>query len=229
MNRPRPLRFRTFPIIFAAPSGAGKTTVAQKLKEERDDILFSVSCTTRPPRPGEQDGVDYHFVAPAAFEKLVERGEMLEWAEVHGNRYGTPRRNLDAARERGSYLLLDIDVQGARQVREAEPDALLIFLLPPSGRALAERLAGRGSETADARQRRLRNALEEIRAAPEFDYVVVNEDLAATVAVINGIIAAEGFRSSRIVDLAPAAEALCREVRRYADAPEPSTLEQEPI
>jgi len=120
---------RTFPLVMAAPSGAGKTTIARALRERRKDVVFSVSATTRPPRPGERDGVDYHFVDHAGFRRMIDGGELIEWAEVHGNLYGTPLRNVADAVARREYLLLDIDVQGARQIRGKLPEAVFVFVL----------------------------------------------------------------------------------------------------
>lgn len=178
----------TFPVVLSAPSGAGKTTIAHRLRALRGDVVFSISATTRAPRDGERDGVDYHFVSDDAFRRMTDAGELMEWAEVHGSCYGTPLRNVDDARSRGQFLVLDIDVQGARQVRERVPDAVLVFVLPPSGQALVQRLVGRGSED-DARvQRRLRNALDEIRGAGEFDHVIVNDDLDRAVADVNAVL-----------------------------------------
>jgi guanylate kinase len=174
--------------VLSAPSGAGKTTIAHRLRARRDDVVFSISATTRPPRDGERDGVDYHFVAEDEFRRMIEAGELIEWAQVHGSFYGTPLRNVRDARARGQFLLLDIDVQGARQIRDRVPDAVRVFILPPSGQALVQRLMGRGSED-DARvQRRLRNALDEIRGAGEFDHVVVNDDLETAVADVNAVL-----------------------------------------
>ena len=193
---------RTFPVILSAPSGGGKTTVARMLGRRRGDIAFSVSATTRAPRPYEADGRDYWFVEPDEFRRMADSGELVEWAEVHGNLYGTPRANLDRAVEAGKYLILDIDIQGARQVRERVPDAVLVFILPPSGSVLAERLAGRGSEDREALRRRLGNARDEIAAAAEFEYVVVNHDLEATVDAVEAILAAESRRAHRLAGLA---------------------------
>ena len=185
MSDPAP---STFPLVLSAPSGAGKTTIAHRLRAARGDVVFSVSATTRAPREGERDGVDYHFVAEDAFRRMIDAGELIEWARVHGSFYGTPLANVRQAQARGQFLLLDIDVQGARQIREKVPDAVHVFILPPSGQVLVERLVGRGSED-DARvQRRLRNALEEIRTAGEFDHVVVNDDLDAAVADVNALL-----------------------------------------
>jgi guanylate kinase len=189
---------RTFPVILSAPSGGGKTTVARMLGRRRGDIAFSVSATTRAPRRHEADGRDYWFVEPDEFRRMADSGELVEWAEVHGNLYGTPRANLDRAVEAGKYLILDIDIQGARQVRERVPDAVLVFILPPSGSVLAERLAGRGSEDREALLRRLGNARDEIAAAAEFEYVVVNHDLEATVDAVEAILAAESRRAHRL-------------------------------
>lgn len=210
----RVLPSRTFPVILAAPSGGGKTTVARLLRERRDDVAFSISATTRAPRHYEKDGRDYWFVSGEEFRRMADSGELVEWAEVHGNLYGTPRRNLEEAADRGIYLLLDIDVQGARQVRERVPEAVLVFILPPSGDTLAERLLGRGSEDEAARRRRLANARGELAEAREFDYVVLNDDLEATVDAIEEILAAESRRVSRIPVLDGEIERLDAEIRR---------------
>ena len=178
----------TFPLVLSAPSGAGKTTIAHRLRDRRGDVVFSVSATTRAPRDGERDGVDYHFVGEDEFRRMIDAGELIEWAQVHGSFYGTPLRNVRDAQARGQFLLLDIDVQGARQIREKVPEAVLVFILPPSGQALVQRLVGRGSED-DARvQRRLRNALEEIRGSEAFDHVVINDDLDTAVADVNAVL-----------------------------------------
>ena len=178
----------TFPLVLSAPSGAGKTTIAHRLRAQRDDVVFSISATTRAPRGGERDGVDYHFVARDEFQRMIDAGELMEWAEVHGSFYGTPLRNVRDAQARGQFLVLDIDVQGARQVRGKVPEAVHVFVLPPSGEALVQRLKGRGSED-DARvQQRLRNALAEIATAAEFDHVVVNDDLDAAVRDVNALL-----------------------------------------
>jgi len=191
----------TFPVIFAAPSGVGKTTIARELSARRNDVEFSISATTRPPRPTERDGTDYFFHTEAEFRSMIEAGELVEWAEVHGHLYGTPRRNLEEAASRRHFLLLDIDVQGSRQIKEAAPEAVSIFVLPPSGSELAKRLAGRGSEDDAVRRRRLLASRAELRAAEEFDFIVVNEDLGAAVDAVERIIETESLRSTRCIDL----------------------------
>ena len=186
--------------MLAGPSGGGKTTVCRRIVGSRPDVRFSVSATTRAPRPGERDGADYRFLSRESFDALVEADGLLEWAEVHGERYGTPRETLSNASEGGSHLLLDIDVQGARQVREREPGAVLVFLLPPTGDVLVERLRRRGSEDEEAVRRRLRTALSELEAVQEFDYVVVNDDLDVTVSAVQAILDAEVHRTRRHLD-----------------------------
>jgi guanylate kinase len=209
---------RTFPLVLAAPSGAGKTTIARALRERRKDVVFSVSATTRPPRPGERDGVDYHFVDHAEFRRMIEAGELIEWAEVHGNLYGTPLRNVADAVARREYLLLDIDVQGARQIRRKLPEAVFVFVLPPSGQALVERLAGRGSEDAEVRLRRLANARDEIREAAHFDFAVVNDDLGHAVDEVERILLAETRRVSRIPALQAEIARMCGDIEGYLGA-----------
>jgi guanylate kinase len=180
-------------VILAGPSGAGKTTVRDRLIEgERGtDFTFSVSMTTRPRRPGEREGEDYRFVDRATFEALVASGGMLEHAVVHGDLYGTPADNLDRARAAGRHLLLDIDVQGARQVRGRTDDVVSIFLLPPSEEEMVRRLRGRGSESDGQLRRRFESALAELEALPEFDYAVVNDDLDETVRDVVSILRTE--------------------------------------
>ena len=168
---------RAGPVVLAAPSGTGKTTLAHRLVDGTGRYMFSVSATTRPPRGAEREGIDYHFVDRARFEAMIERGELVEWAEVHGRLYGTPRWVLEAAAARGTHVLLDIDVQGARQMRERLPGVKLIFVLPPSVDALLRRIRGRGTEEPEQVVRRLRTALDELRVAEEFDFVVVNDDV----------------------------------------------------
>ena len=152
---------------------------------------FSVSVTTRLPRRGEQNGIDYHFVDRERFEAMVGAGELAEWAEVHGRLYGTPRAGLDAAANRGEHVVLDIDVQGARQIRETVPDVKLIFVLPPSVDSLMSRLTGRGTEEPSDVARRLRTALQELQTVDEFDYVVVNDELERCLSEIRDIAAGE--------------------------------------
>ncbi len=180
------------------------------LVERTPGLVFSISATTRPPRPREQDGRDYHFVDDATFTRMIERNELAEWAVVHGRRYGTPRREITAALGTGNTVVLDIDVQGARQVRKMFASALLIFVLPPSAEELARRLTGRASEDSDERRRRLANACREIDAAPEFDYVVVNEEVDQAFGEIEAIVRAEWARVARLKDLPAHAESLRR-------------------
>lgn len=188
---------KNFAVAICAPSGVGKTTVARALVEQSPDLAFSVSATTRSARPGERPGVDYHFVARSEFESMIEQGLLLEWAEVHGELYGTPEANLEAAERDGEQLILDIDVQGAAQMVAARPDTVTIFLLPPSFGVLMERLRGRGSEDASRLRRRMETARSELEAMSAFQYMVVNDRLEEAVGRIRSIIVAEGQKSSR--------------------------------
>ncbi|MDY0816468.1 guanylate kinase [Kitasatospora purpeofusca] len=160
--------------VLSGPSGVGKSTVVAHMRKQHPEVWLSVSATTRHPRPGEQHGVQYHFVDNDEFDKLVANGELLEWAVFAGNRYGTPRAAVQEKLERGEPVLLEIDLQGARQVRESMPEAQLVFLAPPSWDELVRRLTGRGTESQDVIERRLEAAKIELAAEPEFDTTLVN-------------------------------------------------------
>lgn len=164
-------------VVLTGPSGVGKGTVVAEVRALRPDLWISISATTRPARAGEVDGVQYHFWTPAQFQGLLDQNGFLEWAEFAGNRYGTPRRPVLDRLAAGQSVLLEIELQGARQIREAMPEAFLVFLTPPSFDALERRLRGRGTEDEAAVARRLEHAREELAAAAEFDAVVVNDDV----------------------------------------------------
>ena len=196
---------RSRPVVLAAPSGTGKTTIAHRLVEGTGEFVFSVSATTRRPRKGERNGMDYEFMERRQFEVLAETGEFAEWAEVHGNLYGTPRRALEQATGRGEFVVLDIDVQGARQIRASFPRSLLVFVMPPSAEVLVSRLTKRGTEADDEVARRLRNAREELLKAADFDHVVVNDDLTRAVEEVRRAARAGGGRKGADVALMIAA------------------------
>lgn len=187
-----------FPIVMSAPSGGGKTTIARLLLERRTDVGYSVSCTTRAPRPGERDGVDYHFLSRHEFDVKASHAEFAEWAEVHGNRYGTLRSAIRDVMEKGKHVMLDIDVQGARQVTAAFPESVTIFIVPPSVDVLVSRLMGRRSESAESLALRLRNARIELLEAERYQYVVENDDLESAFQRVNAILDAESMRRERM-------------------------------
>lgn len=201
---------RCFPIILSSPSGGGKTTIVHRLMESREDIGYSVSCTTRPPRPGEVDGKDYYFVSIPKFLDLQQHGELAESAEVHGHLYGTLCSEVRRVLDSGRHVIMDIDVQGARQFRSAFPESVLIYVLPPSGEVLVERLRARNTETSDTLKKRLLSALVELQAVPMYQYVVLNDDLDRAVTMVAGIVDTEGLRRDRL-------ENLERDVRAIVD------------
>jgi guanylate kinase len=209
-----------FLLVLSAPSGAGKTTIAQALLSARDDLGFSVSATTRPPRPGEEDGVDYHFLSPDDFERRVRANEFLEWADYGGRRYGTLAAEVDALLATGRHVLLDIEVQGARQVRERCQNVVSVFILPPSARALVDRLGGRNTEQTAELARRLRRAVKELSEAASYDYLITNADRTQAVAEVAAIIDAETHRTRRQPELETELQALIRDVAEVASAME---------
>lgn len=186
-------------FVISAPSGAGKTTVCHRVLESISDLAYSISHTTRPPRYGEKDGVDYFFVSEDEFLRMREREDFLEWALVHNNYYGTAKRQISDCLGSGKDILLDIDIQGARQVRDQLSEAILIFILPPSWEVLEERLRKRQSDDEEALKLRMVNARREVRAIREYDYIIINDDLDEAVRNLTAIVQAERCRRSRVI------------------------------
>jgi len=207
---------RPFLLVLSSPSGGGKTTIARRLLASRPDLGYSVSATTRAARAGESNGKDYWFLSEAEFEARVQAGDFLEHARYNSYRYGTLRSEVERLFAGGQHVVLDIEVDGARQVRRQFADAVLVFLLPPSGTELVRRLGGRGTEPAAVVKHRMAIAIEELKAVPEYDYVVINDDLDHAVATVTAIIEGEQRRIGRRVDIAGQVEAIRREIAAEA-------------
>jgi guanylate kinase len=185
-------------FIISAPSGSGKSTLVHRLLKTVPGLTFSISYTTRPPRPTETNGVDYIFISRAEFETRLAHGEFLEFAEVFGNYYGTNRATFEKAVHEGKDLVLDIDVQGARQLKVAIPEAISIFVLPPSREVLEQRLRARSQDTEEVIQRRLKGAAEEVRNYKQYDYVLINRELEESAARLTSIVRAERLRKAKM-------------------------------
>jgi guanylate kinase len=206
-----------FPIILSAPSGGGKTTIAKQLLALRDDVGYSVSCTTRAPRPGEIDGTDYYFLTHEEFARRQKAGDFAEFANVHGNMYGTLRSEISRVLSTGRHVIMDIDVQGARQFQQAFPQSVTIFVLPPSGEVLLDRLRNRKTESPQQLAARLDSALQELRAVEEYEYVVVNDNLERAVVNVGSILDAELFSRDRVSGLMHQVEELIKRLEAEID------------
>jgi guanylate kinase len=206
-------------LVLSAPSGVGKTSIAKKLLQVRRDLGYSVSATTRASRNGEHDGVDYHFLSRSEFERRRDQGEFLEWAEYGAQLYGTLKREIDRILSEGRHAVLDIDIEGARQIREKLPHSLQVFVLPPSAAVLVDRLRGRNTENPELLRKRLRRASDELAAVAEYDYAVINEDLEAAVGQVSDILdgKADEWLVSRQADLPVRIERLRRDVIKAAE------------
>ncbi|MBM6837991.1 guanylate kinase, partial [Clostridium saudiense] len=187
-------------IVVSGPSGAGKGTICKALLEKHDDLFISVSATTRQPRAGEVDGVNYHFITKEDFIKRVEQKDFLEYAEVYGNYYGTPKSKVEEMLDSGKNVILEIDIQGALKVKENFKEGVFIFILPPSMEELKQRIIKRGSETPESLMRRFKSAYQEINYISKYNYAVVNDVVDVAVSKIEGIITAEKCRVDRIKD-----------------------------
>ena len=216
---------KPFPLVLSAPSGGGKTTIAKALLAAREDLGYSVSATTRQPRPGELEGRDYFFLSRDEFRRRVSADEFLEWAEYGGQLYGTLKSQLESVLASGRHAVLDIEIQGARMVRKAYAEAVLVFIVPPSADELMKRLGGTGGTRAATLQRRLRRAVEELGEALEYDYVVVNAERTEAVAEVAAVLDAESRRPRRNPELEDDLAELGREIRALADSLEQATEE----
>ena len=203
-----------FPLILSSPSAGGKTTIAHMLLQRRDDVGYSISCTTRAPRAGEVDGKDYHFLSVKEFEARRARGDFAESAMVHGNLYGTLRSEVDRVFATGRHVVMDIDVQGARLFVASYPESVLVFLLPPSAEVLVNRLTRRNTEGSEAALRRLLSARDELAGVNEYQYVVVNDDLERAYTQVASIVDAETVRHRRLPLLADQVRRLAEELDR---------------
>ena len=210
-------------LVISSPSGGGKSTIARHLLQARDDLGYSVSATTRPPREGEENGVAYHFLTPDEFARREAGGDFVETATYGGYRYGTLRGEIRRVLESGRHAVLDIEVAGARQVRQSFPDAVQVFVLPPSGAVLVDRLRGRRTETEGALAKRLAHAEDELAQAGEYDYVVVNDDLVTAVDRVAAILDAESLRVRRCHNLVQVVDRMRGEVQAQREALEGST------
>lgn len=186
-------------VVMSAPSGAGKTTLCEEIVRCFPDLHHSVSYTTRSPRPGEKDGEDYHFVSKEKFQEMIDNGRFAEWAEVHGNRYGTATDSIREYQRNGLEVILDIDEQGAKQLRNEFPNGVYIYILPPSWEELEERLRSRRTDSNSDIEKRLENAKEELRYIECYDYIVVNDDFNEAVSTLKSIITAERCRRERVL------------------------------
>ena len=208
---------RPFLLVLSSPSGGGKTSIAKNLLQARDDLAYSVSATTRPRRDGERDGVDYHFIGRDEFMRRVDAGEFLEWATYAGHLYGTLRSEIDRIVHRGRTAVLDVEIEGARQIRASFPNSLHLFVLPPSADVLVGRLAGRNTEPPEVIRERITRAADELAAVAEYDYAIINEDLVLAVAQVAAILDAEARRVVRQEALPAFIERLRRDVVAYAE------------
>jgi len=197
MNKRKPLL-----LIVSSPSGAGKTTLCHRLLAEFSDVRFSISHTTRPPRPNEVDGQDYHFVEEGVFDQMVDDELFIEWAHVHGNRYGTAHAEIRSASLDGCDLIFDVDYQGAKQIKGQYPEAIGVFVLPPSIEELKRRLSSRGTETPESLDRRFKAALNEIEHHDEFDYLLVNDVIEEAYDRLRAVLLSERIRRPRIDHMA---------------------------
>jgi len=186
-------------FIVSGPSGAGKSTLCKDLIKLLPNLKFSVSCTTRPPRKNEIPDQDYHFISPEAFEAMIRRGDFAEWAEIYGHRYGTLRSSIEQALKNGNDLIFDIDHQGAQQLKKNYPEAITIFLLPPSIDALKQRLKQRETDSFEIIQTRIKQASQEVKQAKDYTYIVINDIYVQALQALHSIVLAEKHRSSRMM------------------------------
>lgn len=215
MSAPRDIARRGIMLVVSSPSGAGKTTLTRNLLEQEENVSLSISVTTRARRASEIEGVHYRFISPRQFEVMRDSGDLLEWAEVHGNFYGTPREPVEVALKEGHDVLFDIDWQGTQQLYKAmRDDVVSVFVLPPSAEELKSRLERRAEDSADVIARRLRNAAEEIPHWPEYDYVLVNRDLDKSFARLRSILTAERLKRVARPDIEGFVETLLADLRK---------------